>query len=324
MVCLVLVRAGLAQGWCKPGATWHYRELHLGPAIGEPNNYTTIDGVSDYRYVSDTVLNGITCNHITGTFRGKKNVFMAYTTFSNNKNYYSYQSNKVIFAWSPGNNSFDTIVNFNAAIGDKWLRNTLGGICNGRAKVTVVDTGRIFINAIGLKKIVTTYTNTLVMGSYTTTVSRTDTLIERLMNCNGFMFPMYCETNNPVVDHPTLIRPDFKCYEDNTFLLYKNTNYAKCEFDAVGIKENAIGRLNMMIYPNPAASLLRVESDVLQDGAIYQLALTNVLGQAVMLVDAECSGQSLELNLTTFDKGIYLLNISAKGQLLASEKLIKE
>ncbi len=320
--CFAFIQVNFAQGWCKPGATWHYKNYHLGQAMGESANSSYIDGVSECRYVSDTVISGITCNHITSTFRGVKNGLMPYTTFTNDKNYYTYENNKVIYARSAG--SFDTIVNFNATIGDVWRRNTLGGICNGRGLVTVTDTGRILMNNLALKKIVTVYSNTFVISNTTYTVSRVDTIIERLMNRNDFMFPMYCETNNPQLDNPTLQNPQFKCYEDDNFLLYKKAAFAKCEFDAVGIGELNAGRLPLRLYPNPSTGNITLESDHLEPEGSYTLKLVNALGQCVLQQQMSVVNKRLQLQLEGLSTGLYQILVSDKSGLLAAEKIVLE
>ncbi len=325
LICQFFFHTFSAQGWCKPGATWHYKIFNIGPSIGLPFGYWNINGVEKYQYTGDTVLNGINCNIVISTFSGYLNSYSATATVAPNfKRYYTYQNNKVVYAWSPSTGTFDTIVNFNAAVGNKWLRNRLGGTCNKRGVMTVVDTGRVLINNLSLKRVVTTYTNTYTWGnSNNYTVTATDTLIERIMNRNNFMFPMYCEADTPRLDQPTLYTSDFKCYQDNNFALYKKTSTTLCDFD-VGFDELSGHNIPLKIYPNPCSGQVTLESDVLIQGDLYTIDLLNVLGQSVRKHEIKPAGRQLVTDLGHLPGGIYYIQLRYKEALLANEKLIRE
>ena|SRR6218665_2381221 len=327
-ICASFMQTSLAQGWCQPGATWHYKHYFLGAFIGNFQSYSYIDGVSDFNYVNDTVINNITCNHIQATFQGRWYYWMQPAIVNNYRNFYTYQNNGVLYVLSGG--VFDTIVNFNAAIGDKWRRNTLssslgGVLCNQRGVVTVTDTGRVQIYNLSLKKIVTSYTNTIINGNNTSTVNITDTIIERIMSRVGFMFPMYCEVNNPPVDAPAVYNGDFKCYEDDKFLLYKRVSVDKCEYnDAVGIAELSVHQIPVRLSPNPSAGSLVVESTQLAQQEPYTISIVNALGQCVYQQEAKALNGQLRLNPGHLGHGIYYLRIRNKNGLVALEKLVRE
>jgi hypothetical protein len=322
LICVLLIQINRAQNWCQPGATWHYKHYFLGAYLGSFQGSTFIDGVSDFQYVNDTVVNGVTCNHIRGTFRGIWNAYMQPATVNNYRNYYTYQNNKVIYVWSGG--SFDTIVNFNAAVGDKWRRNTLAGVCNGRGTMTVIDTGRVTINNLSLKKIVTAYSNTYTTANGTFSVAAVDTIIERIMSRVNFMFPMYCEINNPPpVDNPVIYNGEFKCYGDNNFPLYKRAGVSKCEYDAVGLRELSVNHIPVRLYPNPSTGSVILESEHFAQQDHYTVSILNALGQCIFQKEAEALNNQLRLSPEALSAGIYYLQISNKNGLLAAEKMIR-
>jgi len=136
-------------------------------------------------------------------------------TVNNFINFQTYENNKVTFLYNQSTLAFDTIANFNANIGDKWLDihfpdgNSNATCYNNtvlpRKSVTVIDTGHVLVNNLPLKKITVTYQ--LGFGSYTGTL----TMVEKISGINGFLFPFaHC-----IIDGPSY--GNFVCYSDNNF-----------------------------------------------------------------------------------------------------------
>jgi hypothetical protein len=322
LLCQLTIQSYQSQNWWKPGATWHFKHFYIGPVIGNPSSFA-INGVSDFKYVSDTIVNGFNCKHLNGKFLGYYS--SGNVTFNNFKNYFLYENNQVVYGWSPSGNSFDTLVNFNAAIGNKWRSNTLLGICNGRGTIEVTDTGRVQINNLSLKKIVARYSKTFMIDNTTTyTMTMVDTIIERIGSRVNFIFPMYClnDLYTNQTDIPYVYNGEFKCYQDNNFNLYKKAGVTSCEYD-VSVGELSRNLLPVKIYPNPASGNLTLESDALSDKGSYNIQVLNVLGQQVSNEEIKISNRQLKIDIEHLNSGIYYLQLRDKNRLLVSEKIVK-
>lgn len=280
-------------------------------------------GVIKDTYVGDSIINGISCKHILGTFKGKLSPNSPTTTVNNYRQSYSYENNKVLYVWSYDSfnnlNTFDTVVNFNAAIGDKWLKNRWAGTCNSRNAMVVTDTGHITINNVSLKKIVTTYTSSYVFGNTTYTVVGIDTLIEKLGSRSKFMIPQYCEQDNTT--DGGVYNGNFLCYEDNGFPSYQKPGTSTCDY-VVGLHEWRGFTNNISIYPNPASGVLNLESEHFKDGEWYRLTLMDLVGQEIVDTPQAIREGKLQLDVSPFRKGVYFVSVSGKDNFRTGKKII--
>ena len=84
--------------------------------------------------------------------------------------------------------------------------------------------------------------------------------------------------------------------------------------DNTGVDENGIA--NVVVYPNPASSTINVGG--LNDFANLEVKLVNLQGQVVMSVD-----NSLEINVSDVEAGIYFIKIDCDGQHYLQKIVIK-
>jgi hypothetical protein len=308
---LFLFTTNNAQTWCPAGAIWNYTFV--------PKFWMQIpkSGAVEDKYVGDTIINGINCKHIQGTFFGKLSPFSPTVTVLNYRNSYSHLSNGVLYA-SPNGSSFDTIVNFNATIGDKWLKNIFIGPCNSRKPINVIDTGRVVINNLSLKKIVTSYTSSYVYATTTYTVGYIDTIIERIMSRINFMYPTYCEADNITdfyVDNGT-----FNCYHDDRFVLYKRAGVMDCGYLSIGLNEMKPVNNKVEIFPNPTSDVLYLTTKNKVD---YSVQLFDYSGQRMGNDQFIANDGHLQINVVSLKRGMYFLRIYYKDGQVQNEKIIK-
>jgi hypothetical protein len=310
-ICLLQIQS---QNWCPAGATWHYKIK--GSIAG-------IDGLVEFKYTNDEVINNINCKHITGTFKGWKlgaSYLNNNTLIPNVKSYTTYESNKVVYLYN--GTSFDTVVNFNAAIGDKWLElkypNGLG--CkNTRSNYIVTDTGRIMINNFNLKKVTTSCTHVVTTGTTVNTYSSTNVFVERLLlqgsilNNYGDLFRFYCDRSE-ITDAPVF---NFICYEDNTFPLY-NMSGTSCD-NLTGIDGNSVMESFIKLYPNPVVDYLVIEQSRKMEE--LEVSLKDVLGKELKRTQIK---DKTELDLRVLNKGIYFIELWQAEKLIGTNKIIKE
>lgn len=298
-----------AQIWCPPGALWHHT---LTPYPNIPKT-----GVVEDRYIGDTLLAGKQCKKIRETFTGKVSPLSPVS--SSSVMIYSYLESGVLYLYTNG--VFDTIVNFNASIGDSWLRNRfLGNSCNPRQLVTVTDTGRKVINNMSLKWISTTYTGTYstVQGGNVSMHTVNDTIIERIMTTYDYLFPMYCEMNHP---HglDMMRRGELICYQDNKFGSYKRSGYTHCEYTTTSIPTIRGVDNGLRVYPNPVSDYLHLE---IKRSGIYTFQITDVMGRLIMEEKINTSNQ--QINMAPLQRGVYFIKIINDEGLNLTEKIIKE
>lgn len=286
----------VSQTWPQPGAIWHYKNNNPIIAAG----YKV--GITEFKFTNTITVNSIVCSHIAQTFTGvvnhPTNTPVTQTLFP----YIVYTSNDVYYVYDSGANIFDTLVDLNASVGNKWLI-PFGHGCNNGDYVTVTGTGTISLNNLTLKKL--TITANSAFGTFT------NTIVERIAGFDDYFLPYgIC-----VTDYPT--PPTFMCYEDNNFLLYKKPNVTNCFYD---VSLNEFEKLNS-IYPspNPFNDQLIINSQ-LKDLIIDRLEIINTLGQKVFFSKQQKVNEPIQVDLP---KGIYILNLEVNGQ-SRSYKIIRE
>lgn len=287
--------------WCAPGATWHYR-VYQSP-------YPYYDGNLKLVVTNTVLINNIICNNMVGTFVGIKDLPSFPTvTVTNHVNFQTYENNKVVYIYNADFLNFDTIANFNANIGDKWLGikypNSTCVWPNTnyvRPTLTVVDTGHVMINNVFLKKI---KVSTQIPSTYSFTI------IEKVSGLSGFLFPY----NNCIIDAPYY--GNFVCYSDDNFPLY-NPSSAICDYIPTGVKENSTSNSFLKLYPNPSTGNFNIELD-----KPCKLKIYNTLG-ALVYENAFTEAGNFQINISNLANGIYQLKAeNAQGS--SYSKLIKE
>ncbi len=78
---------------------------------------------------------------------------------------------------------------------------------------------------------------------------------------------------------------------------------------------------NILIYPNPASSLVRIEN--IGNRKIYGIKLKNNLGQLVKTVDAKLNTSSYNLNVSSLLSGIYILEVEFQNRTSNYQIIVK-
>lgn len=296
-----------------PGASWHLGAHWLGTLI-------IVNGYSEYKYLRDTMVNSINCKLISGTYYGDLSYFQTNTIVPNYRQYYTYENNGVVFYYN--GSKFDTVVNFKASIGDKWLwPKTFLDTTHYRGVLTVVDTLSTIVNNQKLKSIKVSY-------SFTSTPSNILylTFYQRLLwlgasNCSykPGLFPEFFDVK-AFIASVHLPNVSFRCYEDNQFTNY-NPGGSGCKY-IVGLTETNKSYTEIKLIPNPVESkfCIDVENYQFQETSIAA-TITDVTGKFVQSYNL--ISQRTEIDIATLESGIYFLNLEEKGKLVATKKLIK-
>ena len=278
---------GSAQIWSNPGAEWHYGYVNYGPPVSH--------GYLKLNYVNDSLIGSVTYKKI------KVTPYYAYT-FGMFTNYsILLNENSKLITLFTGN--IDTLFNFNANIGDKWLRVRIGSTSSDitRRYVTVIDTGHVIINSMSLKKLVLSYQH----GGYATaTVTNyLDTIYEKIGSVKQFLNPAEIETTPMIPDvSGNKVFANFRCYSDNTFALYQYSSALNCTA-VVGIEENKLSINNISVFPNPTTTVLNI-IDKYHQFNNATMEIKNYLGQIILTTPF-----SSQINLSNLSEGMYFLTL---------------
>jgi hypothetical protein len=284
--------------WCPAGATWYYGS-YCGPPLADAKVKVT--------YIKDTLFQSVVCKYT------KKELTCGppWGGLSGIGHDFSYENNGVVYLYN-ANGAFDTLFDFHATIGDKWLRYiALSGTegdtntCNfNRSFVTVLDTGHAQINGSALKKLVLQY-DIVYSEANSLAGSFVDTVYEKLGSVLHGWNPIICESYYGMTDIGDY--SSFRCYEDSAFGLYHKPGTLNCDsIRGVGLAEAAIEK-QWKLFPNPSTGELTLDLSGLASLPLYA-EIYNAAGTCIRRLEKpELNGPVIDLKDRA--KGIYLLRI---------------
>lgn len=93
----------------------------------------------------------------------------------------------------------------------------------------------------------------------------------------------------------------------------------------IGLFESVSSSLNVFAYPNPTNGLLTVSLDEAGAPWVHEMEMTilDVTGRIVKQ-NIKMEGMSKEIDLSPFQSGIYILQLSRKGSLITSKRIVLE
>ncbi|MBL7901763.1 MAG: T9SS type A sorting domain-containing protein [Bacteroidia bacterium] len=296
-----------SQTWCAPGSEWLYRVYRLSYLFPQ-------DGFLRVQIDSSYTQAGITYHILNGTYYGTTYPPGSPTkTITEMYRATTYETNGVVYVSRRDYPIFDTLANFNASIGDKWLKSNMYNDCATTSTfgahlrtVTVIDTGHVVINNISLKK--------LTLNINPASSVYTITIVEKIGCLEDFLYPyFYCKSDDWNLG-------TFACFSDNNFPTYKNPKYTlSCDYTTVGKDEFTLEGLEMNVFPNPAAEKVKIEFRGENSPQQVQLIVHDLLGREVL---SQYCFSGLEINLTNLKEGLYTLSFVSETKVLARRKLL--
>lgn len=269
-----IVSSVFSQSWCDPGANWKYDQMSFG-----------VEGYLEIQYTGDTIIDGQTSNILDKHSYVYDFISSEFEDYDMGKEY-TYESSNVVYIRS--NNTWDTLYNFDAGIGDSWKmpKRPLSTSCNSTNIFTVTSTGNTSINGLSLKYLVL---------EFSTPSGYIDTIIEKIGFTGSYLYPIdYCDSVTEASEGGP-----FRCYYDGDFSLYKPNSSEVCDF-IVGLDENNLSE-SIKIVPNPTHENFQV-TGVSNIKARY--TITDSSGK-------EWSVDKLgdEIQINSLKSGMYILNI---------------
>ncbi len=286
-----------AQMYATPNSEWYYSRISInGPSYSQ----ITLGGT--------ITINSQVCRQLN--YFNKTFFYSSGTTYTTSQipYRYVYENNKVVYLYNQNTNNFDTLYNYNAAIGSKWLlpaiyTNTFFTPCN-RTILTVIDTGHATISGVNLKWLKTDV----------------DTIYERI----GFLTKYYFQYDNCTSPYDYNEGGYLRCFNDNQIINYNKTgNVCNYLYSSVSVKENNINNY-FKIYPNPFNSVINLEFYGFSENSatIFEFKIVNTLGQVVQTSNIQ--NQTTALNISNLKIGIYFLQVFNNKKLIGTRKIVKE
>ncbi len=295
---LVFLLTNLDAQFAPEGATWHYGQGY--PFSGDIG-YMTI------RAEGDTLIQGITCQKI----RTNNAVYCLDRPLIE----FTHQENDIVYYYNFHYEEFQVLYDFSAGPGDIWHVYTYDNSLDLEDTITVLVESVEWININGslLKKLSVLYQYDF--QEYNWAYATNQTIIEQLGDTH-YMFDFHIASYNWCdSDYSKGLR----CYEDSILGLYETGTAESCTYSHIWISLSEINTNDLInIYPNPAHSLIKIES---KSGLVPKnYILRDFTGKIIHKDRIEND----EIRLDHLINGLYLLEFySDDAKLLSLNKLIK-
>lgn len=276
-ILFIIPFASSGQNWCDSGANWKYSFINVA-----------VEGYTEIKYAGDTIISGQPAKILDKHLYAYDYIFTQPIDFDLGQEY-TYENNGVVFLWY--NNSWDTLYNFNATVGESWrmAKQPITNACDTNSTLTVISTGSKIINAIPLNYLVVEYNYGGFMPS-----GITDTIVEKIGFIGGYMLP-YDACDGALDGNEGGM---FRCYEDDSFITYNPHYNEACDY-IVGLNES-IPSPNLEIVPNPANTLIELLG--LDEPA--DIMIMDLHGKAWPIIE-----ENNMINVHELPNGIYILSI---------------
>ncbi len=291
------------EEWAPIGATWHYETQHFfgGPYL--PNRIecvgdTIINGQSARVLVSERVL----CNALFDWD-------LVYFTFSEGEKVYYYNDHQ---------DEFQLWYDFTVEPGEEWLLLTNyvesdPSWDTTHVRVDAVDS--VDINGCFRKRLLTTFYTI----SYYQPVADTHYLPQREIIWPIGDLSSQLHTESGFCDGDYAIK--LRCYEDVNCGLYKLVDYPCDTIIQWTNADEQFGDFRIEISPNPTNAKLDIKFPVSINEV--QIAIYRIDGRLVESIPIINGAEKINIDLSAYAAGIYLIQVHENGIPIASEKVIK-
>lgn len=311
IIILLISFNGKAQSWFNSGTTLH-RPYHIDFHFPGYIKYTSNGTVT---------VNSLTCQQILAE---TKCIYMGnLATITNSYNIVTHYNNGLVTRHYPTTNTFDTIYNFNAVVGDQWCLSPKSYTNCAKSKVIVTAVGTKTIQGVALKWLKVTINGYTAWNTFPNVYN--DTIIERMgSKANDFLsgFNLCAWVSDG--SYGQWIR----CYSDNQITNYKtNIDTNQCNFfmNTVSISEESMNTKDIIIYPNPANDYIVIKHNQMSSKftAIKFINIFNYSGQLLLRREIK-NDESLTIRVGSYPKGIYFLKLIDEDSKTHTQKLIVE
>lgn len=290
-----------AQSWVQNDAVWHY------------DYYMTGYGFYKVSLGNDTIIAGRTCQrYITEKhqfFPQPGNVFVAGPVVDYPQRFTSV-SGDTVFHYE--NDTFYTLFNFGASVGDQWVINDNYSHfnCDSVSKVKVIETDVLTINGTSRRAIRLTTIEGSPKGIEGWVVENIGPIDAQ------YLFPTdrACYDSTMIVDFET---HNFKCFQDAYINLY-NPSGVDCEYlkNHAGTQEQTSSIFKH--YPNPVDGVLKIE---FKSNGNHEVKITDLKGKTV--IQEYTTNEKAEIDLSRMLKGVYFIHVINEQQEYSYKRIVK-
>lgn len=259
-----------AQQWCIPGAEWTY---------GFANQQAS--GITRAWYAGDTLVGGYMAQRIDQTVIAYQPSWPFGQAFTQQLDpLHTRVANGVVHPWNGSNNTYDTLIWFDAVPGDHWQVPH-----SDWAQFDVLDTGTTVVEGIPLRYLVVE--EPIVMGVI-------DTVRERI----GFDYFYLDPMQSLLIDWTTVM---LHCYRDDDILEFHGSYWQQpCDF-TVGVDEHiAAGGLPT---PNPGSDHFTLP---LPNG-LHSIEVFDATGRRVLATSSNATAARIDTEV--WPAGTFLVRI---------------
>lgn len=309
---MLLIYIGKSQTWYGSGTVLH-RSFHSDFAY---------KGYIKYVSNGTVTVNSLTCQQILVE---KKYVQMStLTALTQTSNILTNFNGGLVTKYVSGTNSFDTIYNFNAAVGDQWSLTPKSYTNCSKSKVLVTAVGTKTLQGIPLKWLKVTISGYSSWSNIPNT--SIDTIIERMGTIKYDLFEAFniC----PWVSNGSY-GEWIRCYSDNQINNYKtNLDTFDCNYyltPPVSIREKQILNNEFEIFPNPTRENIHIKwcSPKQSLNEVSRINIFSAYGK--ILIDKVIhSNETTTIETNKLTTGIYIIKLIDGDLKTYTQKLIVE
>jgi len=298
LILLILVGISLqnfAQDFAPIGTEWHWDERFAFSG--------NIDFIK-FQSEKDTLINDVLC----------KKIIKRHKIFCNDRPdvEYLFTRNDTVFFLDTIFNGFQILYDFNAQTNDSW-------IILLKDETNDIDSLTITVDSTDFQQINDSILKVLYVTYYKNDESRpqiyNSKIIERIGDIqymfNWFPFSeIVCDAN---------YSNGLRCYQDSVIGLYSTGIANSCDYTYIwtGIEQCNNEDL-ISIYPNPTTEKVTIE---ISKKANLELRITDFLGKTHLQNDFS---ESINIDLSDFKKGIYLISVYENRKFIGSKKILKK
>lgn len=280
LIFLFAALNGVGQSWCPAGSQWHYS-----------HGWMFITGYVSLNYTGDTLIE----NQLAQKLKRDRFLYNYLTSdfLSEDLGYeFTYEDNGVVYTRL--NNAWDTLYNFNAAIGDWWFMSAPSQWAD-LVKTTVLAEGTKVINGEERPYKVVDF------GEGAGSSLEPDTIVLGIGSINGYL--THFDNFIGMIDGHQA--GPFRCYSNDNFSLYQYPSAPPCEFIVSTNELDVQPALN--VYPNPCQDILYVELDP----SFHLIEIFDSTGRFVQSVRPINAGNTTPIDFSSCLPGVYFIKASS-------------
>ncbi|MCF8307484.1 MAG: T9SS type A sorting domain-containing protein [Bacteroidales bacterium] len=288
-----------AQNWAPEGASWHYNETY---AFYPDSTYIK------YESVGDTVIDGQACKKLD-------KYHYVYYLMRDHDEEYMFSRNDTVFVYDNYIEDFQMLYDFNAEAGDTWYRLIPDAYDDTDTSFVHIDsTTTTEINGVTLEKFYATFEMVYHSDNFDDWTYNGE-IIERI----GYMDYMFYSTPVTYFTYDHNFATGLRCYEDDILGLYETGMVDSCTYTYYWepTRTNFAKTSNIRTYPNPVKKLLNIDTEI--KGEIT-FSLRSLTGK---IVEKGSINENGAINVSTLNKGLYILFINRNDQIIHRKKIIK-